>query len=326
MLTHFKRALYRDRRRLTLSAALIVLASVVGYDFVPDVAPIFPTEVLVMVAIIGALPLVIYYFPKQRHAIELAGIANLAFVLVGRAFPESNFNLANPHVNWISAMILYALVILATSLVIWGRWSDRFRKPGQMTLTAHAYSSLPTKALWYGLVPTPGHIDECPDPEVVSIDYADPGRRVIRLINWLPPHERFETLLHIEEIDPMKSVRLRIEERGRRAEAATAGVTAFRIVDEGARRRVEVTHEMPVLPPRRLFRGFMDDTLGRMMDHRLRLVEIAAMNPKGRSRAQHRASANQQELFTAIAYQPERAEGPDRRKYRDPGSNVAVRG
>ncbi|MAM60146.1 hypothetical protein [Maritimibacter sp. UBA3975] len=327
MLTRFKQTLYRDRKRLVFSATLILLATLVGYDFVPDVAPGLPSEAVVALAIICALPLVTRYLPKQRHAVELAALANLIFVVIGRVFPASNFNLANPEVNLISATILYLVVIALTAGLTLGRWSDRVLKPRRMRLRAHGYSQLSPRELWYGLVPTPGHLDECAEPEVVSIEYTDATRRHIRMIHWLPPHRRFESLVEIKEMDLMRSVTMLYSFSGtEREDPASEGLTTFRIIDEGRRRRIELDHVMTALPLRRALRGYLDDTLGRMMDRRLLLIERAALRARHSSRAAARAASGRRELFDAIGYQPERPPGKERRRAFPSLGSLSARG
>jgi hypothetical protein len=327
MFIRFRRALYRDRKRLAFAATLIILSTLIGHDYVPDMRPELRSEVMISIAIICALPLVTHYLPRKRHAVELAALSNLAFVLMGRAFPASNFNLANPEVNWLSATILYACTIAGVALLIWGRWSDRLIKPRRLTLHAHGYSQLSARELWYGLVPTPGHLDECSDPEVVSIEYADISRRVIRQIHWVPPSRRFESFVHIESLDLMKAITMRITFRGtEREDPASEGLTTFRIIDEGPRRRIELDHEMSHLPLRRILRGVLDDTLGRMMDRRLLLVERAAAKARQTTRATARARSGRRELFDAIGYTPEPPAGKDRRRRPSPIGALSTRG
>ncbi|MBV7379555.1 hypothetical protein [Maritimibacter dapengensis] len=322
MFERVRNALYRDRRRLAFSSALVALATFAGYDFVPDMVPSLPSETLIMIAIIAALPLVTCTFPKQRHAVELAAISNLVFVAIGRFFPNLNFNLANPAVNPLSALLLYLVVIALSALLLRGSWSDRFRKPGTMTETARAYSSLTVEQLWFGLVPMPGHMDKCPDPNIISVEFADPGRRIIRVVSWQPDRLSSVTWLHIEEITPMVSVRLRLEKPEGRGQTRDAGVMAFRLSDEGHRRRIEVTHDVHRPTLRRMMTACVDDTLGRVMDHRLRLVERAVAAARAKSHEARQAPEDLNDLIDTVARQQDRHTGPER--CRQPAERSAV--
>lgn len=287
--TDLRRRLHRDRRRLGVAASLALAGLMLGG--VPgDPALLLSGETLGLLAVLGFVLAVSLNWPRHRFAVETVALGNVIFIACGRIWPWANFNLANPEVNWLSAFILYTLTLGAVRYVFYGRWADRFRRPGVVVARASAWSELTAQELWYGLVPTPGHLDECADSEVVSIDYADRTRRVVRLVNWMPPAERSQTLLHIEEIAPFRHVRLRVDHEGASRGAATNGVTTLRIIDEGARRRVEVAHEMTGLAPRRVLRGWIDDTLGRMLDYRLQGVEHAVRALRCRTMAKRDAA------------------------------------
>ena len=82
-----------------------------------------------------------------------------------------------------------------------------------------------------------------------------------------------ETLLYIDAIEPLRHVRLRMRVVAGKRDAATEGTTSFTIRDRGDHRDVEVRHEIARLAPRRILRGWLDDTLGRILDARVAAVE-----------------------------------------------------
>lgn len=310
------RLIFRDRRRLTATVVLLFASWLVGSDTVPDVA-FMPGELVTIIILTVASGVVAVAFPAYRFMVEVAGLSNFVFVGLGHLLPQSNFNLANPQGNIGSATLLYIFIVIVIHAILTGRWSDRLT-PVRRRAHATAHSTLSARDLWYGLVPTPGHLDASPDPEVVSIDYADPSRRVIRLLNWLPPGRSSQILLHVEEVEPLNYIRLRIEG----GDAGTLkGTTSFRIVDEGPRRRVEVCHVADALPLRRHLRGWLDDTLGRWMDLRLSRVERAARNfceTPGGVRYKRPTSSTATDLFNSVYAKDTPPDGAERRRTQAP--------
>lgn len=272
MLCTIQQRLYRDRRRLVFSVTAIVLASILSFDYLPDPIQGIQSETIMASLWIACLPLISVHLPKKRFLIEVTALGNLVFVIIGHLAPWANFNLANPNVDWISATVLYGLTLYAVHYLTWGRWSDRFKPTKPMRLRSTTHSKLDIKDLWLGLLPTPGHIERCPDPEVVSIDYADGNRKVVRLVNWMPPNHRSETLVHFEEFNPMSSVKFRMEFRGHKRSVPMHGVTTVKFTDQGTQRKIELILETDTLAPRRIIRGWLDDSVGRMMDGRVRNV------------------------------------------------------
>ncbi|MEC7761027.1 MAG: hypothetical protein VX874_03820 [Pseudomonadota bacterium] len=309
------RLIYRDRRRIAFTTLMLCAAWVVGSDTIPDRFVISGEAITILLLVAGSTAAAVA-FPRHRFVIEIAAVSNFVFVALGRLFPGSNFNLANPELNFASSLLLYALLAVAFGRLATGHWSDTLPHIRRKTI-ARSYSTLSAKDLWYGLVPTPGHLDESPDPEVVSIDYADPSRRVVRLLNWLPPAAPSELLLHIEEIEPLNFVRLRVERIDPEQGGTLEGTTSFRIVDEGTRRRVEICHVADALPLRRQMRGWLDDTLGRWMDLRLTRVEQASARiceTPGGVRYRRPADTASTDLFNSVYAKETTHNGPERRR------------
>lgn len=269
------RLLYRDRRRLAFSGTLVVIATLLGRDTLPDPIPGIQIEYLAFSLIILAMPLIAIYAPSYRYLVELGAVSNLLFVAIGRVLPQSHFVPANEDGSLLKAAVLYGLTILAVHYITYGRWSDRFKGPKKVVSRARVTTRLEARPMWFGLVPTPGHLDECPDPDVVSIDYVDKSRRTIRLITWQPGSPMGEVLLHVDELETLKRTRLTIEVVQGKRDQRTEGTTTFEVVDLGHQRVLYVSHEMAELPWRRALRGWLDDTLGRIMDVRLSVVEAA---------------------------------------------------
>ncbi|MGH1369018.1 MAG: hypothetical protein ACRBCL_10395 [Maritimibacter sp.] len=274
MLENIYRLLYRDRRRLVFSGILVAIATIMGHDALPDPLPKLQIEIAAFGLIMLIMPLVAIYAPSYRYLLELGALSNLVFVVIGRAFPMSNFNPLSPDGSWISAAVLYVVTIFAVYYITNGKWSDYFKGPKRVVSKATVSTKLSARDVWFGLVPTPGHIDSCPDPDVVSIDYADRDKQTIRLITWMPGEPMGEVLLHLEKVEVFRQARLRIDVRKGKRDPTTEGTTTFTIEDLGTHRVLHVSHEMAQLPWRRALRGGLDDTLGRIMDIRLKAAEI----------------------------------------------------
>jgi len=283
MLKATQRHLYRDRRRLATATLLLLAVGALSNQTLPPLVDGVRSELLVMLALLAAIPAITVYLPKQRHWIEIVLAGTVLHLGLGHLFPGSLYDPRGAWGNSPLAGLAYAVTVLSTGIVLYGRWSDRFAPLlSPIRSRARLRSRLGLRALWYGLVPTPGQIDRNPDAEVVSIDYADAERRTIRLVTWLPPRPAGETLLHIDEMRAFRYVRLRMQVIAGLRDREAEGTTEFSFEDRGNVRVIHVAHTAPALPPRRLLRGWLDDTLGRVMDARLNAVERHVQRRLGR--------------------------------------------
>ncbi|MGH1369017.1 MAG: hypothetical protein ACRBCL_10390 [Maritimibacter sp.] len=285
-----KRARHRDRRRLVFSGVFLLYATIAAFGRLPSPLSWLPGEVFWLALVAVSVTVVAVFLPKFRFLFELFAISGAIFHTLGLAIPASNFNTGNPNGNLLSNFILFFILLGVVHFLTYGRWTDPYFRPKKTAYIARAKSTASVRTLWYGLMPTPGHLDECPDPDVVSIDYAQADQKSIRIITWLPGRKMGETQLHIHEMEPLKSVTLEIEikQNGRRA-LLMPGVTTYEITDHGTYRSVFVRHEMTGLPRRLALRGWLDDTLGRFLDLRLRAVERSEtmrLRGAGKSRRQ----------------------------------------
>lgn len=269
------RFLYRDRRRLALSWSLVAIATIVGYDTVPDPIPFVSSELLAFVVILVAMPAVAIFAPTKRYAIEIAAFGNLVFVILGKLLPFTAFNTGAAGIPITASLFLYLVTLLMTHLALNGHWSDRLWRPRRVVSYCRGTTRLPARALWYGMVPTPGHLDEYPDPDVVSIDYTDRTKRDVRLLTWKPGQDAGEFSVHFFSLEPFKSARLRVHVISGTSDPVTEGITDISVTDLGEQRNILVRHEMAGLPLRRAIRGWIDDTLGRVVDARLGGIETA---------------------------------------------------
>jgi hypothetical protein len=283
MVRPYLKRLYRDRHRFALSSWLLLSAAWITPTSFASPIPGVSAELALMLGLLLAMPLVAIWARKWRFMIEVMALAALLFALTGRALPGSAADLSAPQPAPLAPLALFAAMIVVTSYLLYGRWSDRFVPRHGPRFTARGRSRLEAGQLWVGLFPTPGQAHRNPDPEVMSIEYADRARRMLRLITWMPPHPPGETLLHIDRIAPFREVRFRMEVVSGLRDKALEGTTTIRIEDRGTYRRFTVTHTPDHPLPRRLLRGWLDDTLGRMMDARLAAVErLAAGQPQGK--------------------------------------------
>jgi hypothetical protein len=276
MLKTYQRHLYRDRRRLALGTLLLLGSGAMANATLPALVPGLRTEILATLPLLIAIPLITIYQPKHRHWIEIAMLATFLHLALGHLLPGSVYDHRGPWGYTPVAFLAYFVTIAVTAQVLYGHWSDRFAPPYPVIAQAHACSALDSRHLWYGLVPTPGHGDKNPDPKVVSIEYADATRRSVRLITWEPGQPPGEVLLHIDAITPFARVRLRMDVVSGRKDRGGDGVTEFTLEDQGRRRALTLTHRLDRPLPRQILCGWLDDTLGRMMDTRLDAIEAAA--------------------------------------------------
>lgn len=288
----YLRHLYRDRRRLALAWVLLLASVAIADEKLPVLIEGVRTKVLAVVPLLLAIPLVTILAPKHRHWIEVVVLGTFLHLLLDRLLPGSIFDHEGARGSVTTTAIVYPLTLISTGALFYGRWSDRIGRVFRYRATAHLHSRLSPRLLWYGLVPIPGHLDRNPDAEVVSIEFADATRRVIRLVTWVPPRPAGETLLHIQEVRPFQFIRFRMDVVTGLLDSEIQGVTEIEIADRGAYRTIRVTHSAPALPPRRLVRSWLDDTLGRMMDARLNAVERNARTHCLRAEARKRAEFN----------------------------------
>lgn len=282
VLLHLRRLWHRDRRRIAFSASLVAIATVLALGRVPSPVSWIPGEVFAIAIVLVVTTSIAYFAPKYRFLYEVFAIAAVIFHGLGLWLPGSNFNVGNPDGHMVSFFILFFATMGAVHFATYGRWLDRVLRPRRTVYVARARSTASVRSLWYGLMPTPGHLEACPDPDVVSIDYADPDHKSIRLITWLPGRSMGETQLHIKAMEPLKSVTVEIEIKAGRRDLLMPGITTYEITDMGSYRAVYVRHEMTGLAMRIAIRGWLDDTLGRFVDIRLRAVERSqALRAKG---------------------------------------------
>lgn len=284
MLTTTRRHLYRDRRRLALGWMLLAASAALADATLPVLVAGVRTEFVIVLFLLPGIPLVTIFAPRQRHWIEVVLLGTFVHLVLGHLLPGSLYDHRGPWGYTPLAFFTYGVTIATVGIGIYGRWSDRFAPRRALPARAFACSGLDARRLWFGLVPTPGHADRNPDPEVVSVEYADAARRIVRLITWQPGRAPGEVLLHVAAITPMKHVRLRMEVVSGLKDEGGDGMTEFALEDRGSCRALTVTHLLDRPLPRRMLRGWLDDTLGRMMDTRLAAIEAAAAG-KGAAKA-----------------------------------------
>lgn len=279
---NYLRLLYRDRRRLGVSILLLSLSFWITPHRLPDPIPMVPSEFLIFIWLVISMPVTVAIAPKLRHMLEVVALTDLLFSITGHVFPNSYANLETFGGHIFETLVLYHLALVLVYYALNGQWSDRLPRPKKVVRRAHLRTKLDLPVLWFSMVPTPGHADRTPEPDVVSIEYADNDRRTVRLITWTPETQAGEVLVHIDEMEVFSYVKMRLcVEHGPRT-PIIEGSTIFRMSDKGAYRSFYVRHELGALPWRRVWRSWLDDTLGRMMEARLMAAEVKANKIKQR--------------------------------------------
>lgn len=279
MLRLYTRHLYRDRRRLVLSTALILLAGYFGGDFFPDDQNwIVGAEFLVIVGFIALTPMISIFAPRRRHWGEIIALGNPILTFCGTTWPDSVFGWHGLGTGFAINMLAFTGLVIGLHVLIYGKWSDGFARRVTMIAHAHARSRLTARTLWPGLVPVPGQRNRLPDPDIVSIDYLDAARSVIRLITWTPDTPPGEIRLHVEDNIPEQHIRVRVEIVTGIQEGVGNETWDLTVTDRGEERLITYVRETHHVPLRRVLRGWLDDTAGRMLDVRLAAVEYRACN------------------------------------------------
>ncbi len=282
MLTNYVRHLFRDRRRFILSATLILISAYFAPNSLPDPIPHVQSEILVVIGIFLAMPIVAIYARQYRHFIEVVAFANLIFAMIGWLLPDSVANLARPNADFTQGGIIYLAALLGSYYFLYGKWSDRLTPKTTFRVVTKMRSTTDLYHLWYGLIAIPGHRNLYADNELVSVDYVDPAHKVIRMIHWAPPDRREEYLVFVDEMEKFEHIKLRLRIVEGIADNATDGVTEFRFRDTGRHRKVTMIFLADAISPRRMLRHWLDDTVGRMMDNRVSAIEWNAMHPNDR--------------------------------------------
>lgn len=273
MLTFYRRQIYHDRRRIAVTAVLTLAAS----DFAVAHAPAPPPATAVIAPVLGLvalIPLVTARMKTRRHWIEIIALGAFLVTLTGWLYPGGVF--AWHGLAFLAAVQLPATIglIFGLKVLIYGRWSDRFARRHPYLVEATLRTRVPLKDLWYGFVPTPGFVDRNPDSEVVSVEFADPSKQVVRLTTWSPPHAGSgEVLIDFAEITALKHARFRLKVMRGLHDPCLEGETEMFFEDRGTCRVVHLRHLVEGFTPRRAALGTFDDTFGRTMVARLNAIE-----------------------------------------------------
>jgi len=272
MLRFYLRHLYRDRRRILLAVLLLIGAGALGDGGLPDVAPGFSGEALVLLLGFALIPLVTLSLPRHRDWIEVVALASLLVAAIFRILPEPPASMP-PGDRVFPVLLAWGLAIATTRFLLYGRWADRLGRRRSLRLRVTLRSEVDLRALWYGLLPLPGHLDRHADPEVIAADYLDAAHRCIRVISWPPEGPPGESLLMIEALRPFSEICLRREVISGLTDTLVIGRTCYRFRDFGLLRHVDVSHRISGAPPRRMLRAWLDDTMGRLLDQRVARIE-----------------------------------------------------
>lgn len=283
MFRSYLRHLYRDRRRFGLTALLLLGATILAPNSLPDPIPHVSTEIAASIALFLTLPLAAIYARQYRHFIEVFAFASFLLNLIGVFLPaDSRFSLVSPNTDYVLISVFYCGLSLFSYRFLYGSWSDRLTPKRAFRVVTKMHSSADLRNLWYGLIAFPGHADLYADDEVVSVDYADPAHQVIRIIYWRPPDRRGEFLVFLDEVEKFDHIKMRMRIVEGISDAATQGVTQFKFRDTGKYRKVTMIFHADAVAPRRMLRHWLDDTVGRMMDNRVATIEWNAEHPDDR--------------------------------------------
>lgn len=274
MLQSYFRKAYRDRRRLGLALVLNLAAGHLGYGVLPDPFPLVPSEVLVVLAFLALVPILTYRFRSKRHWVELVSLGNVIVTAHGHFWPGGFFGWTDVLFMLTLQIPAYIGLLAALRIALYGRWSDALTLRHSIVVSATLRTRLPLTDLWYGMVPTPGFADHNPDREVVSIQFADTTKRLIRLVTWMPPRAGTgEVLIQYDDLVPLEYARFQLRVTEGTQDPDAEGETELLFEDRGDIRLLRLRHKVNGFTPRRILAGYFDDTFGRLMAARLDALE-----------------------------------------------------
>ena len=273
MLTHYRRHLHNDRRRIAFAAVLTLAAGGFGNGVLPDPLPV-ATEALVVLFFLAMIPLFVARYRAKRHWVELTALGNLIVTFAGDVHPSGFFGWHDVTFMLTLQIPAYLGIVVGLKALIYGRWSDDYAPRRRFVVKARLQSRISLHDLWYGTIPTPGFLDHNPDREVVSIEFADASKKVIRLTTWVPPLAGTgEALLHFHQIEPLRYARFTLNVTRGKHDPDAEGETELFFEDHGSHRVLHMHHTVNGFSPRRAILGYFDDTFGRLMSARLEAIE-----------------------------------------------------
>lgn len=269
LLTCFRRA-YRDRRRLLLAVTLNLAAGQFGFGVLPGPIPGIASEVLVAGAFLGLIPVLTFRFRGMRHWVEIVALGKFVVTLHGHLLPGGVFGWHDVLTMLFFQIPGYFGLLIALRTMLYGRWSDPLTLRRRVVVTAKLRTWMPIKELWLGVVPTPGFIAHNPVREVVSIQFADISKRVVRRLTRIPPRAGTgEVLMSFDDITPLADARFRL--------STVRGVgdadAELLFENRGHHRVLGLRHKVNGFTPRRILMGYLDDTFGRLLAARLDAIE-----------------------------------------------------
>lgn len=284
MPTRFLRQIHRERRRLALVAALLLLAARLAGEVGAPALPFAGRLGSVSVAT-GLLALWTFAVPRWRVLAETAALASLVYAGFSRGWPGSVFA---PHAgtsDWLLALLAWAGIAGIAWVALNGGGAAPWPVLRKVRLKARAGSRIDIHRLWYGLVPTPERAEHYADPQVVAIDYAGPDGTTVHLVHVAPGEPRHETQRRILDLEAPFRIRYRelAPLAGPRTPAKAASVEFF-LVDLGRRRLLLLAEEFSEIPLGQLVTAWLDDAPGRALDAQLAAVEargVTGVPPKG---------------------------------------------
>ncbi|MEJ1992721.1 MAG: hypothetical protein P8X50_13775 [Maritimibacter sp.] len=276
----YGRRLVRDRRRLTVSFLLLSLSFYLVPHRFPDPLPMIPTEAIVFIWVVLSMPLVAIHRPRLRYWLEVIALADLIFCLTGLPFPIALLSFHASTQTLILSLGVYSSLVGLIYVLIYGSWSDRFLPHLDATVSAKTLTKLDLPVLWYGMVPTPGYANRLPEPDVVAVEYADPSHKSVRLITWTPEQQAGEVLITFDHMKQFSYVMMQLRIVEGMQDPIIEGTSEFWMEDNGYYRSFRIRQKITGIPLRRMLRGWLDDTIGRMIDARLAGIECRASKAK----------------------------------------------
>lgn len=273
------RAIWRERRRAGVGAALMFGAGLLAFAPVGGAVAGLPLPLVGGLAFVGALlpPLVILglLIPAWRFVTEVAAAGLLVLCAIGLAVPQ--LGLAALAAGSALPVIAAVVVLLALAYLYGGAALDGWRRHTH-AVRATVTSRLDHLPLWDGIVGTPPLQDRLADTEVVVFDHLDSQSADRVLVSRSPDGAMYEEHHFVDEIAAPNHIRYRWQA----ADAdpgfpMSEGARDVLITAKGDLHRIDIVEAVREMPWRLVVTSWIDDSFGRRYDGFVAALERRAV-------------------------------------------------
>ncbi len=283
-ISHFqrkiRRRLWRERRRMLVCAALMVLTQyVLCLALAPELlwSAVPALRALIAALAIGLLIVVVaLVLPAMRFVAEVFCVLALGATCV--TFIDPSFRFSIWYLTAQPRALVWVLVALALLALAYEGQLFRFPLMRAPKGRFAGVSRLTAPVLWDGLAGTPPHLDRLADRDIiVAFEALEPGAPHRRFVSRFGDRGIIEEYQFVEICDPPHHLRFRWQALNAAPNTGhDTGIYDLRIIDTGRKRRVTGASSARAFPANFVLRGWLDDHFGRELDRKLELLERRA--------------------------------------------------